>query len=178
MTRILADIGHSHAVVMGACYSRPKKEAIIEMSSGTPLGDVGRAQDATLPQLFEHGEYAIEWGTVATAHRTVLLEGRRQATEMAIAMLKPHLNGPLVCRRPGEALALDAEPPRTLILEDIATLNADEQKALRCWLSDISRPAQVVSTASHPLFPLVERGMFDENLYYRLNVMLLRLEEA
>jgi DNA-binding NtrC family response regulator len=32
-----------------------------------------------------------------------------------------------------------------------------------------------VSTASRRLFAAVERGLFDEVLYYRLNVMLLRL---
>ena len=34
----------------------------------------------------------------------------------------------------------------------------------------------IVSTTAHPLFPLVARELFDEALYYRLNITLLRLE--
>ena len=35
---------------------------------------------------------------------------------------------------------------------------------------------QVVATTAHPLFPLIARGLFDEVLYYRLNITLMRID--
>ena len=36
----------------------------------------------------------------------------------------------------------------------------------------------MISTTTEVLFPLVVPGQFDETLYYRLNVILLRAEAA
>lgn len=69
---------------------------------------------------------------------------------------------------------LDAEPGGTLVMEDVAALDAGEQTRLRHWLDESPR-ARIVSTASIPLFSQVVRGLFDESLYYRLNVILLRI---
>jgi hypothetical protein len=41
------------------------------------------------------------------------------------------------------------------------------------WLDDPHGSKQVVSTTADSLFPRVARGLFDEALYYRLNVMRL-----
>jgi transcriptional regulator of aromatic amino acid metabolism len=38
------------------------------------------------------------------------------------------------------------------------------------------RPEQVISTTVHPLFPLLASGLFDEALYYRLNVVFLSID--
>jgi len=53
-------------------------------------------------------------------------------------------------------------------------LNAGEQTRLRRWLDESPR-ARILSKASTPLFSQVVRGLFDESLYYRLNVILLRI---
>jgi transcriptional regulator of acetoin/glycerol metabolism len=44
------------------------------------------------------------------------------------------------------------------------------------WLASSNRP-QVVSTASAPLLPLVEAGVFNDALYYRLNTVYIDLSE-
>jgi transcriptional regulator of acetoin/glycerol metabolism len=36
----------------------------------------------------------------------------------------------------------------------------------------------VISTSSHPLFSRVERGLFAEPLYYRLNVMRMPVDSS
>ena len=46
------------------------------------------------------------------------------------------------------------------------------------WLENSIDQKQVVSTTVQPLFPLVERGLFAEALYYRLNVMLLCVDAS
>ena len=45
---------------------------------------------------------------------------------------------------------------------------SNEQAALLRWLEGDRK--QVVCTTAQPLFPLVDRGLFDETLYYRLNI--------
>jgi DNA-binding NtrC family response regulator len=85
--------------------------------------------------------------------------------------LRPH------CREPwcywGDALG-DQHPP-TLIVRDVAALTATDQQRLLQWL-DRGERSQVLSTAAQPVFSLVERGEFLEDLFYRLNV--LRLDAA
>jgi len=55
-------------------------------------------------------------------------------------------------------------------------LGTHEQAALSRWLDADGR--QVVSATTHPLFPLIARGLFDEALYYRLNVMRLSIDST
>jgi transcriptional regulator of acetoin/glycerol metabolism len=59
---------------------------------------------------------------------------------------------------------------------NVAALGRREQSALLGWIDDPNARRQVVSTTVDPLFPLVGRGVFDEALYYRLNVILLCVE--
>lgn len=40
------------------------------------------------------------------------------------------------------------------------------------WLLD---PRQVICSTTTSLFPLVARGLFDETLYHRLNVVTVRI---
>jgi transcriptional regulator of acetoin/glycerol metabolism len=65
-----------------------------------------------------------------------------------------------------------------LVVHDISALTAPEQDRLLGWLDDPHRRTQVVCTTTEPLFPLVARGLFDETLYYRLNVILLQLTRS
>jgi sigma-54-interacting transcriptional regulator len=120
---------------------------------------------------------AIEWDSLTARHHNVLLEGRQNATRRTIELLQPYLRESLIWRRPGQRLQLIPHRPRTLILEDIIGLNAAEQTGLRNWLDD-PQSLQIISTTDRPLFPSVEQELFDERLYYRLNVMLLHVDES
>jgi hypothetical protein len=98
-----------------------------------------------------------------------LLIGNDAAVECALDRLRAYLAAPIAIwtsRIPAQT------PFRTLIVRHIERLNRAEQVRLM----DLSAGAvQVISTTSVPLFPAVERGTFDEGLYYRLNVVLLNL---
>ena len=115
---------------------------------------------------------------MTTAHHNVLLEGPPHATQVAIGLMQPHLKEPIVRRRPGETLELGPDRRGTLIVEDVTALSADEQMTLRGWLCEARPGVQIVSTTSISLYSLVERGLFDAPLYYRLNVMLLRVNPS
>lgn len=115
-----------------------------------------------------------EWDSITKEHRNVLIEGPRAAIDPAILLFVPYLSEPIAWRRPGEPFEFDAGPCRTLIVDDVGALDAEEQTRLCGWLDSARRHVQVVSTNRKPLFPLVRRGLFDQRLYYRLNVMLVQ----
>ena len=68
-------------------------------------------------------------------------------------------------------------PPGTLVFLDVDALDADGQALLLDWLESASADRRIVSTASTSLLPLVNRGVFDRGLYYRLNTIYIRLEQ-
>jgi transcriptional regulator of aromatic amino acid metabolism len=62
-----------------------------------------------------------------------------------------------------------------MILRNVGALTTADQARLLVWLQHEGFGAQVVSTTEPPLFALVAKGLFDVALYYRLNVLLLRI---
>jgi hypothetical protein len=115
-----------------------------------------------------------EWDRVVSTHANVLLEGERDKTDVAVLQLLPHLRVPIVYRKAGDELTLLNQC--TVILRDVDTLCKSEQTRLHEWLDGKPDSVQTVSTAQHPLFSLVQDGLFESDLYYRLNVILLRLD--
>ena len=99
---------------------------------------------------------------------------RRHLLLEALHQLLPHLRAPIVYRKPGEELTLPNEC--TVILRDVDTLCKAEQALLHDWLDRKPDSVQTVATTQSPLFPLVQEGLFESDLYYRLNVILLRLD--
>jgi hypothetical protein len=109
----------------------------------------------------------------------VLLVGHPAATRVALEMLRPDLREPIVTWHPGQALELP--PPAcatTLVLHDVDQLTPGAQAALlRCVDHGVGQ-LRVISTSKVPLWPQVERGVFSETLYYRLNVVYLELSPS
>jgi hypothetical protein len=111
-----------------------------------------------------------DWQLLVTTRPNTLLEGPHEATDAIV----------------GEAMEWLAEPhatwtgapergdrPATLVVRAVSALDRDQQKALLAWLDAPGDRIQVISTTTDPLYPLVDRGAFLPNLYYRLNVLLL-----
>jgi hypothetical protein len=111
-----------------------------------------------------------EWHSVCTRPHNALFEGPEHVTETLLLILAPHLRTPAIWKRAPTPLELPTDECGSLVLRNVSALDRHGQAALSRWL-DTGR--QVISTTAHPLFPLITRGLFDEALYYRLNVMLL-----
>jgi hypothetical protein len=125
--------------------------------------------------LFEFSLHcAAEW---LGAHHNLLLEGAETSTVAVLRLVAPDLRAPVMWTRPGAPFPFPADEIGTLILEEVDGLSPEEQTHLLKWIE--ARPhTKTVSTTAHPLFALVERGRFDIALYYRLNVILLRLDSV
>jgi hypothetical protein len=118
---------------------------------------------------------AHDWRAVHQHHVNVLLEGRGTAIEPVVRGLLPHLRQPVASMRSGPALSLPTVKIATLILDKVDTLTMQEQTQLLEWLNAASSRPQLISTSPQPLFPRVERGLFKDALYYRLNVIRMKI---
>jgi len=105
----------------------------------------------------------------------VLLEGADTATDAALRSWQRNLAEPIHCHWPQAPLELPGSETRTLILRDAAALSGDDQQRLLEWSGDTGSGTQIISMTTHALFSLVAAGLFDAALYYRLNVILLRV---
>jgi hypothetical protein len=118
----------------------------------------------------------VEWLQMCHGGHNVLLEGPSAATEAALGALRPYLRRTIAWEQLRHGYALHAGPASVLVLRDAASLRQDEQRRLLELLSDRRNPLQVICSTNTSLFPLVARGLFDEALYYRLNVVLVRMD--
>jgi alkanesulfonate monooxygenase SsuD/methylene tetrahydromethanopterin reductase-like flavin-dependent oxidoreductase (luciferase family) len=106
----------------------------------------------------------------------LLVVGHENEAVALIASLWPSLVTPIVVRHRGEPLRLSTIPPAgTFVIYDVESLTRAEQDALHQWLNSGIGHAQVVSSASGALFAMVEAGVFNDALYYRLNVVTIDL---
>lgn len=94
-----------------------------------------------------------------------------------VTSLWPYLATPVVVRRLGEPLRLSPSWRLigTVVVYDVDTLTREEQHALNDWVCGGKGHRRVVSTAAQSLLPMVEAGLFDDALYYRLNMVTIDL---
>jgi hypothetical protein len=116
-----------------------------------------------------------DWQIFGTHPHSVLLEGAVAATDAALRLIQPHVRQPTAWRQPRAPLDLPNGETRTLVLRDAAALCTADQRRLLAWMDDRGSRTQIISTSERPLFTLVASGLFDAALYYRLNVVLLRV---
>jgi hypothetical protein len=127
--------------------------------------------DVSLPEPFE-----AEWAILREYRHNVVLEGPCSETNELLRRLQPHIGEPVVWNRPQAPLDIPSGETRGLILGDVTGLTASDQKRLLAWIGSTGSLTQIVSTTERPMFALVAQGLFDEALYYRLNVILIRVE--
>ena len=116
-----------------------------------------------------------EWSSICASRHNVLLEGPSACTEAVLHLLKQYLDKPITLNQSGAPLELRSSKGGALIMRDIGSFSGAEQDRILAWLDDPTSRGQVVCTTTEPLFLLVERGLFDATLYYRLNIIMLQL---
>jgi hypothetical protein len=119
-----------------------------------------------------------EWGILTAQSHNVLLEGPVVDTHAALLRLQPHIRKPIAWGWPQPPLELPTKTAGALVLWDVEKLGLADQERLLLWLDESDTRVQIVSTTEQSLFPLVRDGLFNAKLYYRLNVILLRVGVA
>jgi sigma-54-interacting transcriptional regulator len=133
--------------------------------------------EADLSQLITFAPaFVDEWRTVSTLRHNVLLEGSEASTAAVLGFLEPFLRAPVVWKPARAPLTLPTGECGALVLQEVGMLSGEDQSRLVAWLDRSRHQTLVISTSADSMFQQVECGSFDAVLYYRLNVILLRVE--
>jgi hypothetical protein len=118
-----------------------------------------------------------EWWIFQGRHPHALLIGSAAQATAAVARLGPDLRAPLVHWDPATVVELP-QATGTLLIWGVDALDQTQQVRLLTWMDRHIADVQVVSIASHPVFPLVLAGKFLDKLYYRLNTVCVPLSDC
>jgi hypothetical protein len=102
----------------------------------------------------------------------VLIIGDGSAVAPVLARIQEHCGQPLYDCRPGRGLALP-DGCGTVVLRDVSALHVREQQQVSAWMTECGTDCSVLATSAEPLFPVVMRGAFSADLFYRLNVVTI-----
>jgi len=107
----------------------------------------------------------------------LLIMGADDVVARVLTTLWPYFSAPRVVRHRGEQLRLltTSPPAGTILVYDVHTLTRREQDALHRWMNAGNNRTRVVSTTTQSLVPVLETGAFNDDLYYRLNLLTLDL---
>jgi len=118
-----------------------------------------------------------EWRMLRAARPNILIIGGSEAVEPAVSAIVGGLPGPVSYLAPNAAPPSE-EDTEMVIVPDVAVLSVERQREWLTWLSDLdARRPQIVATSTVPVYPLVMQETFLEALYYRLNTILLDVQE-
>ncbi len=73
---------------------------------------------------------------------------------------------------------LPTEPVQGLVVRAVERLKRQHQDELIQWLDGAGYATPVISTSGRSLLPMVQQGDFSDTLYYRLNMVTLKLDRA
>ena len=117
-----------------------------------------------------------DWRAHLRTRSNVLVTGPRDAFSSFIQSARSEMLEPIASVAGSAPLCFDA---RTIILTDVDTLGVAEQRRLTQWMNEPQNSrAQIISSTSVSLFSLVEAGRFDGDLFYRLNIVHLKIQDG
>jgi hypothetical protein len=117
-----------------------------------------------------------DWRTHIRTRANLLVTGPAPALSAFIETARSEMREPIASVAGSTPLFVDG---RTLILAGIDALDAPGQRRLLQWINEPRNlHTQIVSLTSVSLFGLVEASRFDADLFYRLNTIHLKIQDA
>jgi hypothetical protein len=103
----------------------------------------------------------------------LLVRGEKSAAAATVVALTADFPPPLLTWNAESENGLPAVDFGTLVIHDVDGLDLMKQRVLLTWLEHRTTRVRVITTATHDLFPLVQAGIFLDQLYYRLNTIVI-----
>jgi len=101
----------------------------------------------------------------------LLVRGEKSAATATVVALSADFPKPMT------TWMTDADLPivdrGTLVIHEIENLDLSRQRALLAWLEARASRVRLITTTSRDLFAMVNRGVFLDQLYYRLNTIVV-----
>jgi hypothetical protein len=116
--------------------------------------------------------WQLEWKTLRVTHANILLIASARTADQLVEDARTFLPAPIHECSCAEGLSLPAGA-HTVILRHVDSLAPEDQLVLLRWLGLRARAVRLLSVCEKPLFPLVERAVFLDALFYRLNVITI-----
>jgi hypothetical protein len=110
---------------------------------------------------------------LSCAQTNLLLEGDESQVETVLTAVAPSLPRPVTLW--GGTLSLPAVREGTLIVPFVNRFDDDQQRQLLGWIEETAGTVRVIATTPGSLFRLVQRGIFLDALYYRLNTIRVEI---
>jgi len=127
-------------------------------------------------QAFSVTRGEFRWWSEAAPN--LLVQGPESAITTTLANLAAEVQAPVCSWEPGQLFSSPAPDRGTVVLRHVECLDVDQQHRLMAWLETTGESVRIISTTSVRLFDYVERGLFLDALYYRLNAVLLDLHDG
>jgi hypothetical protein len=103
----------------------------------------------------------------------LLVRGEKSATTATVVVLSADFPQPLMTWIAGTDVELPALDRGTLVVQDVDYLDLAAQRTFLTWLEDRTSRVRVITTVTRDLFALVTAGVFLDQLYYRLNTIVV-----
>jgi hypothetical protein len=103
----------------------------------------------------------------------LLVRGEKSAASATVVALSADFPAPLLTWIAGTEAVLPALDCGTLVIHDVDGLDLAQQRALLTWLEHRANRVRVITTVACDLYALVTAGAFLDQLYYRLNTIVI-----
>ena len=103
----------------------------------------------------------------------LLVRGEKSATMATVVALTADFPPPLFTWNAASENVLPTLDFGTLVIHEVDGLDLAKQRVLLTWLEHRTTRGRVITTTTHDLFPLVQAGVFLDQLYYRLNTIVI-----
>jgi hypothetical protein len=103
----------------------------------------------------------------------LLVRGEKSAVTATVVALSADFPRPLTTWMTGTDADLPAVDRGTLVIHEIENLDLSRQRALLAWLEEHTSRVRLITTTSRDLFSMVSAGLFLDQLYYRLNTIVV-----
>ena len=103
----------------------------------------------------------------------LLVRGEKSAATATVVALSADFPVPLKTWIAGTDSDLPVLDRGTLVIHDADCLDLAAQRSLLLWLEDRTNHVRVITTVTRDLFAMVTAGVFLDQLYYRLNTIVV-----
>ena len=103
----------------------------------------------------------------------LLVRGEKSAAAATVVALTKDFPPPLLTWNAASDNGLPTVDFGTLVIHDVDGLDLEKQRVLLTWLEHRTTRGRLITTATHDLFPLVQACVFLDQLYYRLNTIVI-----